>query len=58
MHPVLQVNIVGQTSNLNPYYMSYIETKCVSEFDILNVLGEKNSTVNVCAYNISSTAQK
>ena len=30
-----------------------IETKCVSEFDMLVVFGEENSIGNVCAFSIT-----
>ena len=35
------------------YLLHIIETKCVSEFDLIDVLGEINSIVNVCTHIIT-----
>ena len=51
--PLLRVYIVGQTPNLKPCLLCIIETKCVSEFDMLHVHGEENSFENICACSIT-----
>ena len=43
----------SQTDSIFESPLHIIETKCVSEFDILVVFGEESSIGNVCAFSIT-----
>ena len=47
LHTSTTTSIHGRTDFKFESHLYIIETKCVSDFDILNVLGEENSIVHV-----------
>ena len=53
VHAPCITSISGLTDPKFESLLHIIETKCVSEFDMLCTFGEENSIGNVCAYSDS-----
>ena len=49
VHALCITSIRGRTDSKFESLLHIIETKCVSEFDMLCAFGEENSTGNMCA---------